>query len=735
MKNPKEYIEARKEFISLVKKELLGPGSEVSIPDEEHELISNTPDVRYSIGILFPQNNKLNADNDDSIKKEETIDENVGDIEENDFSEDDEIGNSKEKGSPVDSNDDDNLDEEIGLASQNMPSSMGITFFAKGNSEHINCRVSFGTYRHAKDDDCKVPFYPRESEDYEVPPEVSSFVRYDKEDGCLKFKGHAFKKYDLRELWKNEILNADGNNILNYMSKLCDQMRGFVRIPHSADVKLDFSHEDYIDANKNLDNCNVKVTALRRKVSDNLYSITIMLVNSCMEKSNGTRCIFQPEIRIDSQNNEFVFSEYSGDANFSLLDDEEQSLNLLYRNKKVYGTGLGTSLSWNIDSDGRGELYNDFFPEIEVPQMDFQLPEKYQIDKRTLSMKYLSDLNDYTKEEKIDLLRKFIESYKKWIDDLSEKLKAIDEKFQHIGNLNLSKCHESYERMKNGIESLQKDDVQWNAFELANRAMFMQRVHLELQKETSNIDRYPDDEVLAEKLEKIDYAEDGEFTKDQYFWRPFQLAFLLMSVNSITDDKSNDRNVVDLIWFPTGGGKTEAYLGLTAFTIFYRRMAHCDVSGGTSVIMRYTLRLLAAQQFTRASTLICACEYIRKDSQAESPKYKAYVLGKEEISIGLWIGSAHTPNKNDEAKKCLTELISATIRDLREKKEKNNKFQILKCPWCGTKLVKDIVDGFVRGVFGYRMEKNRHFQLFCPQESCHFNQMGKLPLQIVDEEL
>ena len=278
----------------------------------------------------------------------------------------------------------------------------------------------------------------------------------------MKFKGHAFKKYDLRELWKNEILNADGNNILNYMSKLCDQMRGFVRIPHSADVKLDFSHEDYIDANKNLDNCNVKVTALRRKVSDNLYSITIMLVNSCMEKSNGTRCIFQPEIRIDSQNNEFVFSEYSGDANFSLLDDEEQSLNLLYRNKKVYGTGLGTSLSWNIDSDGRGELYNDFFPEIEVPQMDFQLPEKYQIDKRTLSMKYLSDLNDYTKEEKIDLLRKFIESYKKWIDDLSEKLKAIDEKFQHIGNLNLSKCHESYERMKNGIESLQKDDVQWN---------------------------------------------------------------------------------------------------------------------------------------------------------------------------------------------------------------------------------------------------------------------------------
>ena len=420
MRDIKEYIKARKEFISLVKKELLGPGSEVSIPDEEHELISNTPDVRYSIGILFPQNNKLNADNDDSIKKEESIDEDFNEIEENEVSEEDEGDNSKEKNGVIDSNDDDNLDEEIGLASQNMPSSMGITFFAKGNSEHINCRVSFGTYRHAKDADCKVPFCPKESDNYEVPLEVSSRVRYDKNDKCLKFKGSAFKKYDLRDLWKNEILNADGNNILNYMSKLCDQLRGFVRIPHSVDVKLDFSYDDYIDANKNLDDCNLKVTALRRKVADNLYSITIMLVNSCMEKSNGTRCIFQPEIRIDTQDNGFVFSEYSGNADFSLLDDEEQSLNLLYRNKKVYGTGLGTSLSWNIDSNGRGVLYNDFFPEIEVPQMDFNFPAKYQIDKKTLSMKYLSDLNNFAKEEKINLLSNFIYSYKKWIDELSE---------------------------------------------------------------------------------------------------------------------------------------------------------------------------------------------------------------------------------------------------------------------------------------------------------------------------
>ena len=208
-----------------------------------------------------------------------------------------------------------------------------------------------------------------------------------------------------------------------------------------------------------------------------------------------------------------------------------------------------------------------------------------------------------------------------------------------------------------------------------------------------------------------------------------------MSIESIVDDKCSDRSLVDLIWFPTGGGKTEAYLGLTAFTIFYRRLSCLSESSGTAVIMRYTLRLLAAQQFTRASTLICACEFIRDDATSRKPQYGRYPLGNDSISIGLWIGKEHTPNTNEKAKECLGKLNGASADEIEYVKDRYNKFQVLKCPWCGTKLVQDSQNHKKIGIFGYRMRQNKHFELFCPQESCFFNGQGKLPIQIVDEEL
>jgi hypothetical protein len=133
--------------------------------------------------------------------------------------------------------------------------------------------------------------------------------------------------------------------------------------------------------------------------------------------------------------------------------------------------------------------------------------------------------------------------------------------------------------------------------------------------------------------------------RNEPIYRPFQLAFLLMNIEPTFDKESNNRNeIVDLIWFPTGGGKTEAYLALTALTIIERRLHNPGIdTNGVSVMMRYTLRLLTAQQFERATFLICALEFLRK-------KLEGSGLGNEEITIGMWVGGSTTPNNLDELK-------------------------------------------------------------------------------------
>ena len=151
-------------------------------------------------------------------------------------------------------------------------------------------------------------------------------------------------------------------------------------------------------------------------------------------------------------------------------------------------------------------------------------------------------------------------------------------------------------------------------------------------------------------------------------WHPFQLAFILMNLDAVSDPDCSQRDIVDVIWFPTGGGKTEAYLGLSAFTMFLRRL-HDPSHAGTTILMRYTLRLLTTQQFQRAASLICACEMIRQ-RQIE-------LLGQQRYTIGLWVGGEVTPNSERAALDALRRLQSG---------QGTNKFIMLSCPWCGAAM-------------------------------------------------
>ena len=199
-----QYIDV-KEYVERVKRELLGPGSEVCIPDAEHELISSSPSVRYSIGILFPQKQRFTKDNDDATD-EEFVTENEAVVAEDDTKQ------PKKKnfdGTEASSDpEEDSLDEQIGLAMQNLPSSMGYSFFAKGSCDTLTFNLTFATYNNSKMENCAYPVPIDMPDSYIVPLEASGYVKYDPQYKCLRLAS-SYKIKDIKSLYERDVLPED----------------------------------------------------------------------------------------------------------------------------------------------------------------------------------------------------------------------------------------------------------------------------------------------------------------------------------------------------------------------------------------------------------------------------------------------------------------------------------------------------------------------------------------------
>ena len=726
-----ECIRVRKEIVERTKAEMMGPGSENIGADIKYEVISDSPLDRYSVGILFPQNSLYKQDESEKeiFSDSGEVDEKIEIEIEKQRKEENKIKNNIY----TDSSDDEEVQEEISMANQALPSAMGITFFAEGDIEELNVEVSCAKYGVSKFKDCVIKI------DKEIDIDKYSLGEYlYQEDGSVKLKKNLSKKNVFELVSGREIQTerADIEEILYKLSDLCSSEEGkkhtgYVRKPflENKNIKVSLDKEFnkiFIDENGQVNKKSgvLKVTILKKKYEEKIFSYTVVLVNEQNSKKSYKTCFFQPQLRITTDSNNFKFVDKSDirNTNKEFIDDEELIFNLLYRNKKGYAVGHGVATGQNVNIDtGKGEVFTDFFPSFEIPQLDFEIKELGEESKDTLSMFMLSDISDINKEKKINLLINFANAYKDWISKLEELGGELKEKYdEKIIENNINECKKTLLRIKKGISILEKNKNAYDAFSLMNRAMLMQRVHSTLT--SSKYDRFPGDKEMP----NFDYY---NIEKKDASWRAFQLAFVLMSIESLSNPNCDDRDIVDLIWIPTGGGKTEAYLGLTSFTIFLRRLNDPTNGGGTAIIMRYTLRLLASQQFIRASILICACEKIR----IESNKNKKYFLGEGEISIGLWIGGDPTPNTNENAKyeyKELTKSVS-NKEDLELRKLKHNKFQILKCPWCGTKLEMEYIDGKKKGLWGYNYDKKKI--IYCPESKCYFKK--KLPIQVVDEEL
>ena len=439
------------------------------------------------------------------------------------------------------------------------------------------------------------------------------------------------------------------------------------------DIIIDFDSFQPIKIEENLE----VHFYIQKKYSDGSKTITIAVVNT--KESNKSQMInslnsfFQVRLEVTSPTNEAVFIEKKMIIDIS-EDEEVKNLNLLYSHVENFAVGHGCSVSYGINEKGCYKLTTEVLPSYEIKQM---MPS-VKVPSNILKMEFLANGK---KTEVINGLKELKNSYQVWIDDNRKNMSNLT-RYQELAEKNLNLCEKTLERLHGGIEQLNNDKV-FRAFQLSNQAMLNQRLN-----------------VLKHRNPRIDM--------DKITWYPFQLAFFLQEITSIVDPGSTERNLVDLLWFPTGGGKTEAYLGISAFVIFLRRLREGKDSGGVTILMRYTLRLLTIQQFDRAAALICACESLRRQEK----------LGGEEISIGLFVGGGLTPNKISEAQ----EKLDGIIRNGDQSVRSGSPRQIFNCPSCGAEL----------SVEHYVIENNRLI-IRCCNSSCEYK-VG-LPIYLVDEDI
>jgi len=413
-----------------------------------------------------------------------------------------------------------------------------------------------------------------------------------------------------------------------------------------------------------------------------------------------------------------------GDPPFT-NDDERLALAMLYRRRREYAHGRQCAVDADVrDGEDRAwRLTTTSFPAADValtvPGATSAMPGL------VLDMARLGS-QELARDDLVRALRPLATGYRTWLATQRGRLgEAEIARYAPAGEHALDGADVIADRLDRAIDLLRDDGQAREAFRFANQAMALQRVRSEVTRQ-----RTADPTMTLDTLlRRFDVP-------GQRSWRPFQLAFVLLCLPGLTDPTHRDahRGVDDgeaqLLFFPTGGGKTEAYLGLTAYTLAIRRL-HGVVgdgedarngSDGVAVLMRYTLRLLTAQQFQRAAALICACDLLRQE-RLRSGEGR---WGTTPFRVGLWVGSKVAPNSFDEAKR--------QVDDARGQDDSlGGPLQLAACPWCGERLSA--------GSCLRTDDRRRRTLLFCPdpEGDCPFSQRQSpdegLPVLTVDEEI
>jgi hypothetical protein len=468
---------------------------------------------------------------------------------------------------------------------------------------------------------------------------------------------------------------------------------------------------------ENLDGLDLTVAAYTRPRADRTSLVTVSIVNrSQVGGAIDLNCIFQCGFAawIESPRGRGSILPYEERGGRS-QDEEEESLSLLYRTSRTFAVGHGCAANWThgADVEVASEVRAECLPSFEAPSITPEILGESG-DPVLVPMAPLAGL--VPEDDGLGAVEQLVELYERWIGKQRDRIGNLNSRFRPTAERHIDLCLRATRRMRGGLDFLRSNEDARRAFCLANHAMLLQQLRThggEARRTQYNGD--------SQRVEVVDPLEVVDWTSatDRGSWRPFQIAFVLTALESTARKDSAERDTVEVIFFPTGGGKTEAYLCLSAFSMFFRRLQN-PADAGVDVLMRYTLRLLTAQQFQRAGALICAMEHLR----SLEPD-----LGMDSFTIGIWVGGSVTPNDRAEARAARRKL---------EKGERGaeNRFVVLRCPWCAAQMGEIEATGRPRRnapkTAGY-IEKDRTVVLCCPDRACEFT--DGLPIIVIDEDI
>ncbi len=654
---PSSAAEVRERLIDLLRRDLVGPHPDLD-PDLERETLAGVnPSTWYLTGYLGPRRKANVAKIIGADATQEEVAEGLLEAQRG--------SEGMEQGAPGRGGADDDAASERPPVRSFAPSSLGLTVLLPRDATKLQARVTWG--------------------DYVTEPRLEDAVFLPVARQAAEAKGEkpeepARNAVDWRRIPREERLTLP----------LCPagEPQRFVVTSSAAPMAPGGGLEIVVSARPTK-------TAGIDGVERELLAVSVFLVNSRTEtlrRFGDVVFCFQARLQLDFARG---FEWRDDRASYESHDFDERLADLHYCDVYSYAVGHNTSGDWAApDAEGRvTSVFTNPLPAQEVEKLGADIPSpgvERDMEKLAQAADHVASLDA--------ALNGLPAAYAAWAQAQADLVPGIEGmRRREVAQKCLDDIERARKRIESGIARLKSDVTSREAFGIMNRVMARSN-----RQRSATLNRKPPAEQKAPT------------------WRLFQLAFILLNLDGLVDPAHADRRVVDLLFFPTGGGKTEAYLGLAAFAIARRRLDNPGLEGaGPSVIMRYTLRLLTLDQLQRAAGLVCALELERKERKR---------LGSWPIEIGLWVGGAATPNNLGAARNRKPNTAVFWLEEHR-KGRGPAPAPLKSCPWCGTNFNKD----------SFRLHPNaatpQRLDIRCDNVDCEFSSSDRLPMVVVDEEL